>query len=233
MDQTAILCAEVIQRVYAMPLVPEPALPDLGDLGLVVEEVVMGVDPLRGAVPFGLVVNGAAGRMLAFRGTEDWQEGVKDIEAWLEPCPLGAGANWEHGFGTLFNTLTVAGESLLTWLAETWTTGMTFTGHSLGCPLATFAALGFGAKTLVLLAPPKAGDGLLAAAVAALPGMTAVAYANPNDDVPKGPLTIKWPFLLEDFEPAVPLTMIGPGTIPADPLSSHRLDNYLALLKAA
>jgi len=200
---------------------------EINELGCACEANVMGVEDDH-PVSFGLVVTHPQfGRILAFRGTDDTVEALDDLDAVLEPCPLsdGGGASWHRGFARVFTSLTMP-------------TGPfdIIAGHSLGCPLAAFAALSHGAGRLILFASPKPGNTVLAADVLENLGAGVESYANRDDAVPRLPITVDWPWKFEDFQPIIPPTELDGGSvvppIPSDWLAAHRLDNYIRLLSA-
>jgi hypothetical protein len=207
------------------------------------EAVIWGLDPGVGSIPFGFISVGKEGPIATFRGTQEPKgsvvEWLDDFDAFLEPCPIGPG-NWHRGFGKVFGSLSIEMtdgtksplQPVLGSLA-----GLICHGHSLGAPLATYAALQAKAPELVLFASPKAGDSDFAGACRLQwYGTPVVSYANPNDAVPKVPITADWPWKLEDFQQVAPITELQPTlvtpAIPADWGSSHNLANYLALLTA-
>lgn len=237
MTPDPVICARLVQRAYAL-MGAAPGFPiDLSDLGHQWEATIFGVDPnlfTSERVPFGFVSTGPGGTFVTFRGTDDASEWVMDAEFLLEVCPLVPGGHWEHGFGQTFSSLTVGGNPLSAALP-----GLkpdVITGHSLGCPLAGYAALlSHSLPRLVLIASPKPGDAALAAAVRAACA-SIVSYANPCDLVPKLPFALDWPFRLEDVVSVAPLTELDRASvvpsIPGDLYSSHIMASYLRLLEA-
>ena len=242
-DPQVLLCARLIQTAYAMADAShEPDVATvLAGYGLTLDAVIEGVDPMSGPTPFGFIAS-AADRTTycAFRGTDSAVEGFEDAEFFQSACPLAPGANWEDGFGRVFNSLTVNGQPLTAYLEDeeldpaTWNNTV-FTGHSLGAPLALFAALCAGAKAVHLFESPRPGNAALAAAVAASSWFPAsTSWAVEDDWVPDWPKGL-WP-LVSDYAQAIPLrylprNLVSPP-IAADPLSCHRLASVTALLQA-
>ena len=233
----ALLCAKLGIRAYAMPLVPNPGAPDLSDLGRSVEGIIMGVDASIGPVPYGFVSTGSDGVIATLRGTAmpdgSYVEWIDDFDAFLEPCPLHDRSQWHRGFGRVYSSLSINGVPLGEALYDT--AGLIVHGHSLGGPLATYAAVEAHAHQLILFASPKPGDSDFRDHVQTT--ITAIlSYANPNDAVPRVPLTVDWPLRIEDFQPVVPPYELNPRSvtpaIPSDWASSHHLPNYLSLLEA-
>jgi hypothetical protein len=228
----AILVGQIIQRVYAMPLVADPARPDLSDLGCQWFATITGTDAVIGAVPYGVIVKSLGHVICAMRGTQNWQEWAKDFQGFLESSPW-PGCQWERGFGSIFQTLHVGGIALADALRIFCVD--VFGGHSLGCPLATFAGLQFPGGQLILLASPKPGDGNLAA-LAQRSFAPIQSYANTEDVVPHLPLTLDWPLDLENFRPICRQVGLDPASVTPpianDPHSAHILANDLLLLEA-
>jgi hypothetical protein len=165
---------------------------------------------------------------------------LDDLDAVLEPVAFlyDTGALWHRGFGRVYSGLTLklvdgSAAPLATVLSSL--AGLICHGHSLGAPLATYAALVAKASKLVLFASPKAGDTLLHQ-LCETAWSEIASYENPNDVVPKVPLTVDKPWKLEDFQQvAAPILLyadlVSPP-IPSDWDSSHNLGSYLALLEA-
>jgi hypothetical protein len=231
-----ILCAKLGLRAYDPAFLATASL-DLSDLGRELKYVIWGTDAGIGAIPYGFISTGPEGMIATFRGTQmpdgSFVEWIDDFEAVLDPCPFAPGAMWHRGFGKVYSSLAVAGTPVA--VALTGIPGLICHGHSLGAPLATYAALEAKAGQLGLFASPKPGNAAFAAAVQAaiLPIWS---YANPNDAVPKVPITVDFPWKFEDFQPVMGpyrlnANLVTPA-IPGDWGASHNLGNYLALLEA-
>lgn len=200
--------------------------------------LISGVDWKIGPVPFGFISFGAGGPVCTIRGTQVPQgsliEWLDDFDAVLESCPFLPGARWHRGFGRVYSTLNCYGTLLAAVLRQI--PGIVIEGHSLGGPLATYAAIETGPRPPVLFASPKPGDSALRDR--AIAGWTRLpnSYANPNDAVPKVPITVDWPFKIEDFQHvAEPLELSASSvtpTIPGNWADSHALGNYRRLLGA-
>ena len=241
-DPKVLLCARAVQVAYALATDTSAEVqPSLAALGLTMEAEIYGVDPTRGPVPFGFRASAPDdSTYCALRGTDSPIEAFEDAEFFQSPCPLVTGANWEDGFGQVFNSLTVNGTPLTAYLEDeeldpaTWNNTV-FTGHSLGAPLALFAALCAGAKAVHLFESPRPGNAALAAAVAASSWFPAsTSWAVEDDWVPDFPKGL-FP-LVSDYAQAIPLrylprNLVSPP-IAADPLSCHRLASVTALLQS-
>ena len=238
-----LLCARLGLKAYE-PTFLSTGQTDLTDLGRSIQATIWGTDPGIGTVPFGFVSVGADGPIATFRGTQrpkgTWVEWLDDLDAVLEPVPFlyETGAFWHRGFGRVYSSLTLkqldGTESALSPVLSSLA-GLICHGHSLGAPLATYAALGAKASKLILFASPKAGDTLLRQ-VCATVWDDIPSYENPNDVVPKVPITVDEPWKLEDFQQVgrqIPLSaaLVTPP-IASDWDSSHNLGSYLALLQA-
>lgn len=229
-----ILCAKLGIAAYD-PAFAASGKTDLSSLGREFQSVIMGVDPGIGPIPYGFISSGPDGFIATFRGTQtpdgSYVEWLDDFKAVLEPCPFAPGCQWHKGFGEVYSTLNIGGVPVGQAIK-----GLLCHGHSLGGPLATFAALESGGPALGLFASPKPGDSALAALVQTTI-RTIWSYTNPNDAVPRVPLTVDWPFRFEDFQRVMPPFQLQPNlvtpAIPSDWASSHALANYLALLEAA
>ena len=239
-DPQLLLCPRLIQTPYALAdASDEPDVATvLAGYGLKLDAVIEGVDPMSGPTPFGFIAS-AADRTTycAFRGTDSAVEGFEDAEFFQSACPLAPGANWEDGFGRVFNSLAVDGLPLPRYLAVDLVNpaSLIFCGHSLGAPLALFAALSHGAKAVHLFESPRPGNAALAAAVQASSWFPAsTSWAVEDDWVPDFPKGL-FP-LVSDYAQAIPLcylprNLVTPP-IAADPLSCHRLASVTALLTA-
>lgn len=240
-----ILCAELGLIGYAPGFLTAPATTAatlLASYGRTLRSVVYGSDPKIGTVPFGFISDGAEGPICTIRGTQmpggSLVEWLDDFDAELEQCPFApTGARWHRGFGRVYSTLNVGGTPLAQALQAA--PGVFVHGHSLGGPLATYAAAEGKCWAPVLFASPKCGDSALRDYFLSLwsaEGPLGMSYANPNDAVPKVPITVDWPFHLEDFQQVFPLFEMSPSSvtpaIPGDWGNSHQLDNYLRLLRA-
>lgn len=226
-----ILSAEMGLVAYSMPLTNLSFIPDLSKFERKVEAIIQGIDAKIGPVSFGFVSSGPQGLFLTIRGTELGPEWEKDFEALLVPCYLVEGSKWHKGFGEIYSTLTINGKPISDFMGMA---PVTIGGHSLGCPLAAYTSLECNCETLIMLAPPKPGDSILAAAIRK-EVKEIFSFANIYDIVPKLPLTLKWPLKIEDFEHIVSLSPVDPDSV-TPPISkllapSHSLANYLTLLE--
>lgn len=243
-----LLCAELGLIGYAPGFLTAPAstaAPMLQGYGRTLRSIIYGSDPKIGAVPFGFISEGPAGVICTIRGTQmpggSIVEWLDDFDAVLEQCPFApTSARWHRGFGRVYSTLNVGGTPLAQALQAV--PGVIVHGHSLGGPLATYAAAEGKCTAPVLYASPKCGDSALRDYLQTLPGWTMStagisSYANPNDAVPKVPITVDWPFQIEDFQQVAVLTELPAASvippIAADWDSSHQLSNYFLLLQAA
>lgn len=238
-----ILCAELQVRGYSPSFVQDGVLPDLSDLGRTIKTTIYGDDGHGvGIVPFGFISDGPEGPICTIRGTQQpkgtWVEWLDDFDAVLERCPFATG-KWHRGFGRVYSTLHVVGDGgvrvpLAVQLIVA--PGVLIHGHSLGAPLASYAALEARAAAPILLASPKWGDATLCQTAATLWPYVA-SYANPNDAVPKVPITVDDPADLFDFRQLAGFIWLNPRSvtpaIPADWDSSHNAGNYLAMMRAA
>ncbi len=238
-----VLCAKLGVVAYGLDYL-HPVVPDLGPWARVFRQWIWGDDGKGvGVVAFGFVSDGPEGNIATIRGTQtpdgSMVEWLDDFDAILEPCPFVIGANWHRGFGRVYRTLRAGPDASASQFLAAYLSSIkspVVSGHSLGGPLATYAAIEGHGRELVLFASPKPGDSYLAKAAAS--GIeTMTAYVNPNDAVPRLPITVDWPFKLEDFEHVVEATVLKPDLvtppIPGDWSSSHNLSNYLRLLEAA
>jgi hypothetical protein len=238
-----VLCAKLGEKAYAEGFLSNPWVTDCTDLNRIIDSMLYGVDPKVGAVPFGYITLGEEGPILTIRGTQmpdgSLVEWLDDLDAFLEPCPFAPGAMWHRGFGAVFKSLYIvqqggAVKPLLPYLSLF--PDLLVHGHSLGGPLATFVAAYAHTQPPVLFASPKAGDLPLRSYVQAATGGIAPSYANPNDAVPKVPITVDKPWNIEDFEQVAPFIVLSPDLVtPPIPSSwgdSHNLSNYRLLLEA-
>lgn len=230
-----ILAAKVGIEIYKIPLIPNPSLPDLSRFGLKTEKIIMG-NAGAGPVPFGVISSNIlqpnSPLLVSIRGTEARAEWVDDFKAILVLCPFIPGARVEKGFLEIYQSLTVDGIKLSEWLSFR---RVICHGHSLGGPLATMIAIESCCDQLILLASPKCGDSSFGATVRAAI-KTIYSYGNEKDLVWRSPLTLDFPFKIEDFEQVYSITQLDPKSvnppIAEDPASSHSLANYLTLLES-
>ena len=207
----------------------------LAALGRKLVEPILGTDQGVGNVNFGFISDGPDGMICTIRGTQcpggSYVEWLDDFDAVLEPITWCPGASWHRGFGDVYQTLNVA--TIPLGKALGMTKNMLCHGHSLGGPLATYAAAQAGTRAPILYASPKPGDSNFRAFCRGLWG-NCLSYANPNDAVPKVPITVDWPIKVEDFVQVAPLIEMSPSSvtppIPADWGSSHQLSNYRRLI---
>ena len=223
-DTQILLCSRLVQLAYALPDAPDFAIPTaLAGFGLELECVIQGVDPTRGPTPMGFIASGSAGTFCALRGTDNAIEGFEDAEFRQSPCPLvdetapaiytgKPGPQWEDGFGQVFNSLTSGDHPLPDLLATFDTSQVIFTGHSLGAPLALFAALSHGAKAVHLFESPRPGNAALAAAVAACNWFPAsTSWVIDEDWVPDWPKGL-WP-LVPPYDPCIPHRVLASASV--------------------
>ena len=227
----SLLCAKLLQRSYDAGFIQSGSI-NLSDLGVTVKAVIWGEDDGVGPVAYGFISDGAAGLIATFRGTQMPEgspiEWLEDFKAELVACPFAINARVHAGFLDVYKTLTAGSNIPIGQFLRTIQGPLICCGHSLGAPLATYAAIESLASGLVLFASPKPGDGGLAA-TRNESVQDAISYSNPNDVVPKVPITIPE---IEPFEHAVPETSVGPGNVPGDWVSSHRIQGYLSLLQS-
>lgn len=238
-----LLCADLGLIAYEPGFLTSPgttALTGLAPLGRTLRSLVLGVDPGIGVVPFGFISDGPEGPICTLRGTQmpgrykSLVEWLDDLDAFLEPCPFAAGAEWHRGFGRVYQTLNVGSVPLATILAQI--PGILVHGHSLGGPLATYASGESRSRPPILFASPKPGDAALRQWLLGVWDNSPASYANPNDAVPRVPITVDFPWKIEDFELVTMPVELSPLSVeppvPADWESSHSLTNYRRLLAA-
>ncbi|HUP06834.1 MAG TPA: hypothetical protein VMU47_06775 [Caldimonas sp.] len=210
--------------------------PRLGALGYTLLAHITAVDQLasfgRQRVFYGFLAANDAECALVFRGTERAIEWAKDAEAALVAHPITGHVH--AGFWNIYDSarlLTAAGteEPLAAGVLEVAAgRHITVAGHSLGAPLATYAAYDLASMhpeqvAARLLASPRPGDtafsGAASAAIRDLAG-----YAYEKDLVPKVPFGGGYAPLSNLVEiPANP-------AIPDNPGSWHHAQNYAWLL---
>lgn len=246
-----LLCAQLGLIGYDPSFLGSPRLTaaaGLANLGRSLVSLIWGFDHGVGRVPYGFISMGAAGPICTIRGTQSpagsLVEWLDDFDAVLEQCPWApTGARWHRGFGRVYSTLKDDNGTPIAQALQA-IPGVTVHGHSLGGPLATYAAGEARAGAPVLFASPKCGDSGLRDYLLSLwpPAFINNAfiffasYANANDAVPKVPITVDWPFKLEDFQQVVPLTELAASSV-TPPIAgnwnaSHNLASYLRLLLA-
>lgn len=235
-----ILCAKLGEKCYLPDFIGHPGHTDLKDLGRDLVDYIMGIDPVIGLVPFGIISDGPDGKIGNIRGTQipiadDFEEWWIDGRAWLTACRYATDARWHEGFGNLAETLYVGtGKPLAQYLVDEKVEILE--GHSLGAPLATIVGAIAGIDLAILIESPKVGDlGFKAWANSRI--KTIRSYANPRDKIPKVPLTVKFPFNIEDFEQVAPFITLDPtSTNPqiSDSLwANHSLTNCRMMMEAA
>lgn len=206
--------------------------------------LIQGKDPLVGPVPYGFISRGSNGKkIVTLRGTQKPRgllvEWIDDFDAVLEQCPWApAGCMWHRGFGRVYKTLNVDGVPLALVIAAICAANEleAIEGHSLAGPLATYAAGEAKSPPPILFASPKPGNTALRDYLIQLWQGIPVSYANPNDAVPKVPLTVDWPWKIEDFQAVTQPIELSPASvtppIPSNWDDSHALGHYLQLLSA-
>ncbi len=238
-----ILAAQIGLTGYAPGFLTDPLRTinaTLPGMGRVLRSIVMGTDPKIGPVPYGFFSTGGwAPEICTLRGTQmpdgSMVEWMDDFDAVLEQCPWAPpGCQWHRGFGRVYSTLNVEGVPLAQVLANN--PGTVIEGHSLAGTLATYAAAESRSAAPVLFASPKFGNSALRDYCLKLWGCTTASYANPNDAVPKVPITVDWPLKLEDFQQVAPLIELPAASVTPPIASSwaesHSLSNYVRLLQA-
>lgn len=213
----------------------ETAAGALDTLGFDLVGVVQGID-FKGlfgqeAVPYGVVAKQRLTGALfcAIRGTDSVKEWLED--GWAVPEPWPFAGHTHKGFTDIYETLTVSGVKLATFLADS---GVTVTGHSLGAALAHLLAadLGKSCRACVSFEGPRVGDGEFCAWMDSR--VLTYRYVIIGDVVPHAPpenLGYTHPGIEIDLDPAglIPLTL--------DPevylLSHHQLAYVQALLEKA
>lgn len=235
-----LLCADLGLIAYESTFLTAPqdtVAAALAPMGRSLVNLIWGEDAEIGPVPFGFISESPAGFITTLRGTQmpdgkivEW---LDDFDAFLETCPFAPG-RWHRGAGRLYKTLNVNGQPLGRVLMSF--AAMIIHGHSLAGWLATYAALESQGQAPRLFATPKGGDAPFRDAAISIWGGPATSYANPNDAVPKVPITVDWPFKIEDFEQVSPLIELAPSSV-TPPIASnwddsHQLSNYRRLLAA-
>lgn len=245
-----ILCAKLGLEAYKAGFLSIPLeTVDVVQYDRVFDRLIWGNDGLGvGKIPFGFISRGEEGEIVTIRGTQtpdgSLVEWLDDLNAFLVQCPFAVG-RWHAGFGSVYSTLVVTADTgenqpLGQYLKARLAAGVdiTVSGHSLGGPLASYAALeALCPRAPVLFASPKWGDTLLTQTAHTLwSDIPFPSYANPNDAVPKVPITVDHPWRIEDFQPIapsilLPASLVSPP-VPAGWTDSHNLANYLRLLQA-
>jgi triacylglycerol lipase len=170
--------------------------------------------------PYGVVGDGAFGKVIAIRGTETLNEWLDDFKAVLVPNPYGVG-KVHIGFLDVYNRIR---PSLLTVLRPLITAPVVIVGHSLGGALALLLAADLAPfSTVYTFASPRVGDTVFAAEFDSR-SPNCVRIVNEGDVVPHVPL----PPLFANVE--TPQTVRG-GFRVGDISYAHHLDQYLAGLK--
>ncbi len=176
--------------------------------------------------------------VMLIRGTESIIEWVEDAEFLLVDNDE-SGSRVEDGFFSVFQSLTVEGIPLRTWVRQNLFSidkiKLTIACHSLGSAVGCYAAAFIGKDAmavnrdpirLVTFACPRPGDAKFAAFMADHIACNSVVYNYSRDLVPKLP-----PF--DDFRnpPNVVVLEADPAIkIPDNPISNHLLPAYEALL---
>ena len=168
--------------------------------------------------PFGVIASSDEDgkTAMAFRGTVTAHDWFHDSQFAFVPSPFGVGQT-EYGFTTVFRALQIP----LGWKCD-W-----FAGHSLGGPLATYAALTYGDVNaeLLVIATPEPGDGVFS--LWASPRIAVIhRWENRHDVVPDAPgrflgyRDLDGPTTELDFGPAL-------GVARLDVAGNHSLTNYI------
>lgn len=227
---------------------------DLSEFGLRKTHTFWADDPRVGKVRHGHISTQAhvAGQFIwTFDGTlvpkGSFVEWLDDLDVFLVPSPWNPGDKVHRGMLRFFLSMTVVDDTtgvelpILDFISANpaLANGAIYQGHSLGTFTATCACLEGTGGFLFLFAPPKPGDKNFRQSVFnALRdvGGTIESYANPNDAVPRVPITLAFPWHFFDFWPVVDSTKLQPDlvdpAIPSDWASSHHMPNYLSLLEA-
>jgi triacylglycerol lipase len=197
-------------------------------------------DVLGHQEPIGFLMSSDTDAILAFRGTDNFQDGIADIRAHQVAYPFDASAGMSHaGFTGIYQSARDAVRAAVAALPP----GLTLyvTGHSLGGALAELAVLDIAVNTafqspiMYTLASPRAGD---------------PDFANRFDNVVVTNNTSSWRIVnMGDLVPLLPpekiIDVLRFKTFfyqhPADVLlidfrkgtarANHALDNYIAALQ--
>jgi hypothetical protein len=208
-------------------------------------------DPTVGRVRHGFISIDGQLPIWNFDGTlipkGSFVEWLDNFDAFLAPSPWNPGDKVHRGMLRFYKSLSVVDDAsgvetpLSDYIAANAEASKRaiFVGHSLGTFTATCACLEASGVGLFLFAAPKPGDGCFRQTVFdALKEVGGVleSYANPNDAVPRLPITVDFPWKFEDFEAIIDPTELQPTLvsppIESDWLSSHHMPNYVLLLEA-
>jgi len=250
-----LLCARLQAKAYD-PGFLATGIQDLSEFGLTKTHTIWADDPRVGKVRHGHISMAAFGvtgiRVFwTFDGTlvpkGSFVEWLDDFDVFLVASPWNPGDRVHRGMLRFFQSMSVVDDAtgvelpILDFIAANpgLAKGAIYTGHSLGTFTATCACLEGSGGALILFAPPRPGDKPFRESVFnALrdAGGILESYANPNDAVPRVPITLNYPWHFFDFWPVVDSTHLRPDLvdppIPSDWASSHHMPNYLALLEA-
>ena len=152
--------------------------------------------------------------IVAFPGTESWLDGLHDIEC--EPI-------FHPVLGHIHAGMFCGVEKMVDQLQPFIRGDVIFTGHSLGCSHATFAAalLG-GVRQLVLFAPPRCGyDDFTLKVRVDTPNITA--YRNGIDPVPLMPTILPW----RDVQEFTMIDAAPQSLSTLNPISWHMIARYI------
>ena len=241
-----ILCAKLGEVCYLPDFIGHPSdvsAKPVEALGRDLVDLVMGVDPKIGAVPFGIITDGPDGKVTTLRGTqmppgaklEEWR---RDFQAWLDTCRLCRVAHWHHGFHAISDSLYVGtGKPLAVYMVENGI--KIIEGHSLGGPLATNIGAEAAVHLAVVVESPNPGDPAFRDFVTSRISEFR-SYWNPRDIIGRIPFDVDIlpPWLEEDFVPVVQnKTLLDPNSVtPAVPDSlwdNHNLTNCRRMMEAA
>lgn len=213
-----VVAAQLVDRAYSAR---GGATVDLSDLGYSDPQTVLGFD-LGGFTPYGFVATDAKGdKVLVLRGTEGWQEWLKeDGEFWPEPSVFGPGLV-DEGFSDLAWSLKFSdGSRLASYSAIAGLTAAT--GHSLGAAAARLIAARLSLPEIITFGEPRVGD------------VTFTRWASSRIDssrrfvIPGDPIPFLPPIYFNLGAPEVLKVPVGIGDLPSD---RHAIATYISALK--
>jgi hypothetical protein len=180
-------------------------------------------------VYFGCLIERQGSYVVAIRGTERAEEWVEDIEGQMTQHPVAGRVHagfWDLYRSMQLRTPTGAEAPLIAGLRAAVPAGapLTFTGHSLGAPLATYGAAEMGPPAVGrFYASPRPGNGDFSAyAGQRVPDH--IVYVNPDDIVTRVPFGFGYTQL------PVVASLRSAGLIRPNPLCLHHAASYSDLL---